>query len=256
MLAAAAWRDRNREIRGGLWVGLATGIKFFVWPLGLWLASIGRARGTLVAALVAIVSLFLVLPYTGLDDYVSALTHVGRGFDQASYTPFGLLVQAGAPDLFARVVSVGLVVALLWGTWAYRSFTLAVAAALAASPIVWLDFFGLAAIPLAVARPRLSWVWFVPLGAWGLNGAGLTIGNAPATARLLLLFGIVLAVAFHGERAAVEHGRAPRRKGEGRHAFLKSHRTVKGHDAAETCRIYERSPPPPMTHDRHPRLLL
>ena len=153
VLAAAAWRDRNREIRGGLWIGLATGIKFFVWPLGLWLASIGRFRGAMVAALVALVSLLLVLPYTGLDDYLSALTHVGRGFDQASYTPFGLLVQAGAPESIARLVTVGVVVALLWGTWVYRSFTLAVAAALAASPIVWLDFFGLAAIPLAIARP-------------------------------------------------------------------------------------------------------
>lgn len=210
VLAAAAWRERDRELRGGLWIGMATGIKFFVWPLGLWLASIGRVRGAVVAVVVALASLLLVLPYTGLDDYVSALSHVGRGFDQASYTPFGLLVQAGVPDSVARLVSLGIVVALLWGTWAYRSFTLAVAAALAASPIVWLDFFGLAAIPLAIARPRLSWVWFVPLGAWGLEGAGLKIADAPGTARLLLLFGIVFAVAFRGERAgsgAVE--RAP-----------------------------------------------
>ena len=200
LLAAAAWRNRDKEIRGGLWIGLATGIKFFVWPLGLWLASIGRVRGAMVGALVALVSLLLVLPYTALDGYISALTHVARGFDQASYTPFGLLVQAGAPDSVARLVTVGAVAALLVGTWVHRSFTLAVAAALAASPIVWLDFFGLAAIPLAIARPRLSWVWFVPLGAWGLEGAGLEIGDARGTGRLLLLFGVVLAVAFHGER--------------------------------------------------------
>jgi hypothetical protein len=212
LLAAAAWRARNTELRSGLWVGLAVGLKFFVWPLGVWLASIGRMRGALVAALVALLSLLLVLPFTGLDDYVSALLHVGRGFDQASYTPYGLLVQSGMSDSVARVVTLGIVLALLWATWVYRSFTLAIATALAASPIVWLDFFGLAAIPLAIARPRLSFVWFVPLGAWGLEGAGLKIADAPGTARLLILFGIVFAVAFRGERAAAG---APQRPVDG-----------------------------------------
>jgi hypothetical protein len=208
-LAAAAWRGRNTELRSGLWVGLAVGIKFFVWPLGLWLASIGRVRGAIVAALVALLSLLLVLPYTRLDEYVSALTHVSRGFDQASYSPFGLLVQSGVSDSVARVATLAIVLALLWAMWVYRSFTLAIAVALAASPIVWLDFFGLVAIPLAIARPRLSWVWFVPLGAWGLEGAGLKIADAPGTARLLILFAIVLAVAFRGERAAA---RTPQRR--------------------------------------------
>ena len=39
--------------------------------------------------------------------------------------------------------------------WRRASLALAVAAALVLSPIVWIDYFALAAVPLAVVRPRL-----------------------------------------------------------------------------------------------------
>lgn len=202
LLLAATWRARSREMRSGVWVGLAVGIKLFAWPLVVWLAAIGRRRGALVAAAIPSVSILFILPYTGLDEYFQALREVSNTFDQATYTVFGLFVQAGAPDVVGRAVTVVVVAALLAATWIYRSFTLAIVTALAASPIVWLDFFGLAAIPLAIARPRLSLVWFVPLATWGLEGAGIQIGDAPSTARLFVVFGVVFAVAFDGERKA------------------------------------------------------
>ena len=128
-----------------------------------------------------------------------SLLQLGRGFDQDSYTLFGLLVQSrrlGRPRA-GRDVVVGLV--LLAATWRYRSFTLAIAAALTLSPIVWLDYFALAALPLALARPRLSWIWFLPLATWGLSGAGLGIGDVRTDLRVLVVFCVVLAVAFRGE---------------------------------------------------------
>ena len=86
---------------------------------------------------------------------------------------------------------------ILAGMWRYRSFALAIAAALVLSPIVWLDYFALAALPLALARPRLSAIWFLPIATWGLEGAGLGIGDVvrhrPPPRRLRL---VVLAVAF------------------------------------------------------------
>jgi hypothetical protein len=202
LLLAAAWRARDRELRGGVWVGLAIGIKLLAWPLVVWLAAIGRRRAALMSATIPALSILLILPYTGLDEYFRALREVSSVFDQATYTVLGLFVQAGAPDVVGRVVTIVLVAALLAATWIYRSFTLAIVTALVASPIVWLDFFGLAAIPLAIARPRLSLVWFVPLATWGLEGAGMEIGDALSTARLFLVFGIVFAVAFDGERKA------------------------------------------------------
>lgn len=199
LLAALAWRSRDKRIAPGVAVGLATALKFFVWPLGVWLAARGRGTAVLVAACIAGGSLLLVIPFTGLDEYVRTLLQLGRGFDQDSYTLFGLLVQSGAPETVGRIAVLTAGAFLLAATWRYRSFTLALAAALILSPIVWLDYFALAAVPLAIARPRLSWVWFLPLATWGLRGAGLGIGDPSEIARLLLVFGVVLAVAFHGE---------------------------------------------------------
>ena len=131
-------------------------------------------------------SLLLLLPYVSIDDYARSLLQLGRGFDQDSYTLFGLLVQSGSLGVGRADPDVGGRPVLLAATWRYRSFTLAIAAALTLSPIVWLDYFALAMVPLAIARPRLSWIWFLPLATWGLSGAGLGIGDPWDIARLLL----------------------------------------------------------------------
>ncbi len=195
--------QRSRGARGGrtapgLAIGLATSVKFLMWPLVVWLAATRRTRDALVAAAVVCASLLLVLPYTGLDAYLRSLLRLGRAFDQDSYTVFGMLVQAGAPESAARAAMLLVGGALLVATWRYRSFTLAIAAALALSPIVWLDYFALAAVPLGIYRSRLAWVWFAPLATWGLEGAGLGIGDFWHSARLLGIFAIVLGVALRG----------------------------------------------------------
>ena len=84
------------------------------------------------------------------------LLELGRTFDQESYYPFGFLVQLGAPSEVGRAATFVLGAALLVGCWRWRSLALAVAAALVLSPIVWLDYYAIAAVPLAVVRPRLS----------------------------------------------------------------------------------------------------
>jgi hypothetical protein len=224
LMTAAAWRWRDAPYRGGPLVGLAVAVKLFAWPLMVWLAASGRRTAALTAAVVAGSSLLLVLPFTGLDDYFAAVRSVARTYDQDSYTVFGLVVQAGFSEAAARIVSLAVVAALLCATWRYRSFTLAVAAALAASPIVWLDYFALAAIPLALARPRLSPVWFVPLATLGLEGAGLKIGDFWGTVRVLVSFAVVLAVAFRAEQAGAFEAhteaviRLPAKKPSGRTA--------------------------------------
>jgi hypothetical protein len=200
LLLAGAWRWRDSKGAPGALVGLAVAIKFFVWPLAVWLAASRRWRDSALAVLIAGASLLLVLPYTSLQDYAHALSRVGEVFDHDSYSVFGLLVQAGASDSVARAGSVVVGVALLAAVWRYESFALAVGAALVLSPIAWLDYFALAALPLAIVRPRLSPIWFLPLLTWGLQGAGMGIGDVPSTVRLLLIFAVVLGVAFKAER--------------------------------------------------------
>jgi hypothetical protein len=212
VLAALAWRSRDSRLAPGVAVGAAVALKFFVWPLGLWLASLRRYSAAGLAALIASASLLLVLPFTSLDRYVRALLQLGRGFDQDSYTLFGLVVQSGGSETLGRIITFAAGALLLAATWRYRSFALALAAALTLSPIVWLDYFAVAAVPLAIVRPRLSFVWFLPIGTWGMSGAGIDTGDASETIRLLLVFAVVFAIAFRAERRA-EAGEELRRRG-------------------------------------------
>jgi hypothetical protein len=207
LVAAIAWRTRDSGLRPGLVVGIGVAVKLLVWPLVVWLAATGKKAAALAGVLVGAGSLVLVVPFTGLHTYVDALLRLGPAFDQDSYTVFGLVVQAGGPDAAGRALTLALAVALLLGTWRYKSFALAIAAALAVSPIVWLDYFALAAVPLAVVRPRFSAVWLVPLATIGLEGAGLEIGDVLGTLRALAAFGFILALAFREERRAYGESR-------------------------------------------------
>ena len=211
VLVAAAWRYRDTRNLPGLLVGLSIAVKFFVWPVALWLAAVRRTREALIAALVAGASLLLVLPYMGIDDYAHRLSKLGRAFDQDSYTVFGLLVQAGASEGVARGATFAVGIGILVAMWRYQSFALAIAAALVLSPIVWLDYLALAALPLALARPRLSAIWFLPIATWGLEGAGIGIGDVSDIARLLVVYGVVFWVAFSHDLAAWRAGSVPAR---------------------------------------------
>ena len=89
--------------------------------------------------------------------------------------------------------------ALLVLMWRRRSFTLAVAASLALAPIVWLDYYALAIVPLALARPRLSAIWFLPLLTWGLPSSGIAAPELWGVGRVLCVFAVVLLVSVRNE---------------------------------------------------------
>ena len=202
--SASCSRSRGERVTGGsrrrLALGLAMGLKFLVWPLGVWLAATRRYRAPSLAP-------GSPPPRCSWSSPMSRSTTT-RGLARAARARIrpGLVhassacsCRAAPRETSARIAmwAVGLV--LLAATWRYRSFTLAIAAALTLSPIVWLDYFAVAMVPLAIARPRLAWVWFLPLATWGLSGAGLGIGDPWDIGRLLVAFGIVFAVAFRDE---------------------------------------------------------
>ena len=80
----------------------------------------------------------------------------------------------------SRCSSEALLVAAVW-SWRsgqeIGSFTLAVAACLALSPVVWLHYLTLLIAPLGLARPRFSALWLLPIVLWvsprDENGDGL-----------------------------------------------------------------------------------
>ena len=52
------------------------------------------------------------------------------------------------------------------------AFVLAITAALALSPIVWLHYFTILLVAVAVAQPRLGAAWFAPLAMYVATGHG------------------------------------------------------------------------------------
>jgi hypothetical protein len=74
------------------------------------------------------------------------------------------------------------------------TLTLALAAGLAASPIVWIHYFVLLLVPLVLSRPRLSALWVVPFAYAPLGATAWPTGDARKLA-LALVTTLVLLVA-------------------------------------------------------------
>jgi hypothetical protein len=220
---AAAWHWRDRAVRSGAAAGIAIVLKLFLWPLAVWLALTRRTRAALVAVAVAAIVAALswaTIGFAGLGDYPSVLRRLADDESTSSYSVVALGVRAHLPLLAARIVSVLVTVALLAAAaWVMRderrtarerdvaTLTLCLAAALALSPIVWVHYFLLLLVPLALARPRLSWLWFVPLAYYPLGEAAWPAGDARklglalVASLVLLLAGVVRAQTLRTVRA-------------------------------------------------------
>jgi hypothetical protein len=177
LLVAVAWRFRRHAWVPGIAIGCAIALKLFLWPLLIWLLAVRRYRSASTAAALGFVGGFLlVLPFISLHHYLQLLRGMGSTFGPESYNVIGLLTQS---DLASKKVA--LVVAYLVGgvllvlAYRRRSLPLAVSASLVLSPIVWVHYFVLLVIPIAIRWPRLSATWFVPMVMWVLPGNGYNV---------------------------------------------------------------------------------
>jgi alpha-1,2-mannosyltransferase len=172
--AAATWRYRDRPGIAGPAAALTAVGKLFLWPLGLWLFVTRRIRAAaafVVVALVVGLGGWAVIGFAGLLSYPHLL-HVLSDVEQgSSYSPVALLGLTGTPAVLlsvALVLGVALAVALAarGPDGDRRSFAVAALGALLATPILWLHYFLLLFVPIALYRPRLSAIWFAPVILW------------------------------------------------------------------------------------------
>jgi hypothetical protein len=194
LATAAAWRWRERVIEPAVAVGIAVALKLFLWPLAAWLALMRRGRAALAGVGCAVA--FALLPwagigFVGIDHYPGLLRHVSNDEASSSYSVIALAVRTHLPQSAGVALSVlAALVLLAAAAWIANDerrtvhdrdvavLTLALAAALAASPIVWVHYFLLLLVPLALTQRRLSALWFVPLGYSFLSEAGWPAGDA------------------------------------------------------------------------------
>jgi alpha-1,2-mannosyltransferase len=173
LLVALAWRWRDSRLLPGVALGLAIALKLFLWPLVIWLVAIRRYAAAAVAATLAAAGTLLVLPFVSLGSYEHLMRNLGDTFGRESYNLVGLLEQSGiAGRSTAHLIATLAGIAVLAIAYRERSLPLALAASLLLSPIVWLHYFVLLAVPLALVSPRFSAVWLVPLLLWLCPGSG------------------------------------------------------------------------------------
>ena len=202
LLVALMWRHRDRAALAGTALGVALALKFFLWPVAIWLVATGRRVAAAISLAVGAASLLLLVPFISIPDYVRLLRNLSDTFDEQSYTPYALLVDLGAPSVAARLVTLVLGAAVLVLAWRRRSLGLAIGAALVLSPIVWRHFFALLLVPLALARPRLDAAWAIPLVFWLVPGS--FNGEPWQTAVGLAAFGATLVACERAQPASIE----------------------------------------------------
>jgi hypothetical protein len=172
--AAAAWRYRDRPAVAGWAAGLTAAMKIFLWPLGIWLLVTRRVRSSVIfagAAAFVLLAGWAVIGFDGLRSYPHLLQILTKLEAHTSYSPVALLRLSGTA---ATSLSVALVVVVVFSVALAsraadgdrRAFAVAVLGALLATPVLWMHYFVLLFVPMALYRPRLSAVWFAPLILW------------------------------------------------------------------------------------------
>jgi hypothetical protein len=195
---ALLWRWRARPPVAGALVALMVAAKLFLWPLALWLAATRRWRAVVIMVgigLAASAAAWAVVGFGSLSSFPDAIRGNVAANGSKPYTIGAVLEQLGASDVIGYAVCwvVGAIVLAAGVRFARRgddaeALALFIGAALVLSPIVWAHYLALLLVPVALARPRFSGLWLVPLPLWLCPQVDATL----AQKLLLLVTGAVI----------------------------------------------------------------
>jgi alpha-1,2-mannosyltransferase len=196
-LLALAWRHRDRAIVAGLITAAAISLKPFMWPIGLWLLATRRWRAAAWAfawgALLNVLA-WQIVGFNEIHTYLHLASEDTNALWRGGYSMLALAghlgLGRGIGEALLLAVSVVVALALVYAGIFRRNdrqaIVLAVGLMLVASPLLWVHYFVLLLVPLALARPRFSAAWLVPVAMWLLP-------PSPAVAGWQLALALVLA---------------------------------------------------------------
>ena len=197
---AVLWRYRDAVWPPAIALGLSVSAKLLLWPMLVWTLATRRVRATLAAALIGVsvtVAAWAAIGFDGLRTYPDLLERLSELQSERSYSFVGMAKTVGLAPSVGSAVSLLVGASLLVLCVAFarrdddvRSFTCAVAATLVLSPIVWLHYLVALLVPLAIARPRFSAIWLLPVVLWVSPKPGYAEGwatFAPGIAAAILL---------------------------------------------------------------------
>jgi hypothetical protein len=207
---AAFWRWRDDPGRAGLALAASLAPKLFLWPVALWAFATRRGRAAVVGVglAVAVTAItWAAVGFAGFHDYPRLVRNLTRAERDDSYSIFALAraLGAGSQLAWALWLAVGLVVlaaglALAIRGDERRSFVLLLAVSLLLTPLVWLHYFAILLVPLAIARPRFDATWLLPVLLIGASGTGN--GGVARTVLVLVVAAGVVAASIVPQREA------------------------------------------------------
>jgi hypothetical protein len=209
LLAACAWRWRDRRWIAGAALAVALALKLFLWPLVVWLVATRRYAAAAIGATLALIftlGAWAAIGFAGLREYPDLLRQLEEVVDEIGLSLVALGIQAGLPDQVAEVfpfavgipMLVGVVVIARRDEGDRRAYSLALVAAIAITPIVWLHYFTLLAAPLALRCPRFAWPWALMWAFWFVSGQRNEGHLAPILIAAALTVGIALRTVWRG----------------------------------------------------------
>ena len=211
LAAALAWHYRDRPLTAGASVGISVAMKIFLWPLAVWLAASRRVVAAAWSVAIAVGALLLswaVVGFRGFTEYPDLVRRLSDRMDERGYTVYALGVDLGLAPGVARALWIALALATLLATIALarrgddlRSYVLALTAAIAFSPIVWLHYFALLLVIVAVVQPRLGPMWFIGLPLQVFITTGVYNGSTFQTAAMLGAAALTVALALSARSA-------------------------------------------------------
>jgi hypothetical protein len=182
---ACVWRWRDRPLVSGFITGAVISLKPLLWPLFLWMLATRRWRGSataLVTGLALNLGAWALVGFGQISHYLNAasadtraawstgwgvpalLGHIGFGFTA------GLIVML----ILSAALAAAVIHTALVQRDELRALTLTVALALISSPLLWSHYLALLLVPLALLRPRMHWVWLLPVAMW-VSPLGMTV---------------------------------------------------------------------------------
>jgi hypothetical protein len=173
---AAVWRWRDRSLVSGALTALLVSVKLFVWPIGLWLLATrryGAVARCLALGAALNVAAWAVVGFDQISRYEAVLRAATSLEEGRGCSAVALALHVGLDRVSAHVLALGLTgmgVALCWALGRAgrerHALGVAIGLCLLASPIVWLPYFALLVIPLALAHPRFHAAWCLMLPLW------------------------------------------------------------------------------------------
>jgi hypothetical protein len=174
---ALLWRFRDRERLAGAAVAVMISLKPLMWPLAVWLLATRRwrASGFMFAVGCGLnIAAWSIVGWGEAGAFLHAASldttdvwRTGYGV-AAALAHLGLRRQLGvaAMVVLSLPIAAGVVYEGCVRRDELRSLTWALALIIVASPLVWNHYLAYLLVPMALCRPRMTWLWLLPVPLW------------------------------------------------------------------------------------------